>query len=150
MEGTNKMRAELEHALSDINDPNRPAEKMGWFDWMSMDIEEHAERKKREKERSVLDSAATVPPVMLSVPSQSPSTSDHPAPDRTQTLPSITASAEPSSAMGSFGSARTGSEEKTTSPPSASCTLALNVTSSPARKNDPVITNAERVRSATD
>ena len=56
MEGTNKMRAELEHALSDINDPNRPADKMGWFDWMGMDIEEHAERKKREKERSVLDS----------------------------------------------------------------------------------------------
>lgn len=56
MEGTNKMRAELEHALSDINDPNRPADKMGWFDWMSMDIEEHAERKKREKEKSVLDS----------------------------------------------------------------------------------------------
>lgn len=53
MEGTNKMRAELEHALSDINDPNRPADKMGWFDWMSMDIEEHAERK---KEKSVLDS----------------------------------------------------------------------------------------------
>ena len=51
MEGTNKMRAELEHALSDINDPNRPAEKMGWFDWMSMDIEEHAERKKRENAR---------------------------------------------------------------------------------------------------
>ena len=56
MEGTNKMRAELEHALSDIDDPNRPADKMGWFDWMSMDIEEHAERKRREKEKSVLDS----------------------------------------------------------------------------------------------
>ena len=50
------MRAELEHALSDINDPDRPSDKMGWFDWMNMDVEEHAERKKREKEKSVLDS----------------------------------------------------------------------------------------------
>lgn len=56
MEGTNKMRAELEHALSDLNDPDRPAEKVGWFEWMNMDIEEHAERKKKEKEQTVLDS----------------------------------------------------------------------------------------------
>jgi len=56
MEGTNKMRAELEHAFSDINDPNRRVDKIGWFDWMEMDIEEHAERKKREKEKTVLDS----------------------------------------------------------------------------------------------
>lgn len=50
------MRAELTHALSDLNDPNRPTKKIGWFDWMEMDIEEHASRKKREKETSVLDS----------------------------------------------------------------------------------------------
>ena len=56
MEGTNKMRAELHHALQDLNDPDRPTEKIGWFDWMNMDIEEHADRKKREKEQNVLDS----------------------------------------------------------------------------------------------
>ena len=56
MEGTNKLRAELHHALQDLNDPNRRVEKIGWFDWMEMDIEEHAERKKRDKEKSVLDS----------------------------------------------------------------------------------------------
>ena len=56
MEGTTKMRAELEYALSDINNPERPKDKIGWFDWVNMDIEEHAERKKRDKEQSVLDS----------------------------------------------------------------------------------------------
>jgi len=38
MEGTAKMRAELTHSVSDINDPNRPTKKLGWFDWMDMDI----------------------------------------------------------------------------------------------------------------
>lgn len=56
MEGTNKMRAELEYAFSDINNPDRPKEKLGWFDFLSMDIEEHAELKKKEKIQSVLDS----------------------------------------------------------------------------------------------
>ncbi len=56
MEGTAKMRAELTHALLDLDDPNRPSSQIGWFDWMNMDIEEHAARKKREKEKSVLDS----------------------------------------------------------------------------------------------
>jgi cation-transporting ATPase 13A1 len=56
MEGSAKMRAELTHALADIDDPDRPTKKIGWFDWMEMDIEEHAARKKREKEKSVLDS----------------------------------------------------------------------------------------------
>jgi len=56
MEGSAKMRAELTHALSDLDDPDRPTRKMGWFDWMDMDIEEQAARKKREKEQSVLDS----------------------------------------------------------------------------------------------
>ena len=42
MEGSTKMQAELTHALSDIDDPDRPTKKIGWFDWMDMDIEEHA------------------------------------------------------------------------------------------------------------
>ena len=50
------MRAELEYSLGDINDPNRYTKKMGWTDWMDMDIEEQVARKKREKERKVLDS----------------------------------------------------------------------------------------------
>ena len=66
MEGQNKMRAELEHSLGDINDPNRYTKKMGWMDWMDMDMEEHAERKKREKERNVLDSL----PKHMRVPSR--------------------------------------------------------------------------------
>lgn len=56
MEGSAKMRAELTHALSDIDDVARVTRKVGWFDWMEMDIEEHASRKKREKEATVLDS----------------------------------------------------------------------------------------------
>lgn len=60
------MRAELEHSLGDIDDPNRPIRKMGWFDWMNMDIEEQAERKKREKEKTVLDSL----PKKMRVPSR--------------------------------------------------------------------------------
>jgi cation-transporting ATPase 13A1 len=56
MEGTNKMRAQLEYAFSDINNPDRPPEKLSWFDWMNMDIEEHAELKKKEKIQNVLDS----------------------------------------------------------------------------------------------
>lgn len=50
------MRAELEFSLGDINDPDRPANKVGWMDWVDADIEELAERKKREKEKTVLDS----------------------------------------------------------------------------------------------
>eukprot|EP00551_Chaetoceros_affinis_P010542 CAMPEP_0203668656 /NCGR_PEP_ID=MMETSP0090-20130426/5232_1 /ASSEMBLY_ACC=CAM_ASM_001088 /TAXON_ID=426623 /ORGANISM="Chaetoceros affinis, Strain CCMP159" /LENGTH=1630 /DNA_ID=CAMNT_0050533151 /DNA_START=285 /DNA_END=5174 /DNA_ORIENTATION=+ len=57
MEGTTKMRAQLEYALSDINNPDRrQTDKVGWFDFLSMDIEEHAEAKKKSKEQSVLDS----------------------------------------------------------------------------------------------
>ena len=57
MEGTTKMRAELEYALSDINNPDRRKnDKVGWFDFLSMDIEEAAEAKKKAKEQSVLDS----------------------------------------------------------------------------------------------
>jgi len=56
MEGATKLRAELEHSLGDINDPKRRTKKIGWMDWMDMDIEELAAEKKRDKERSVLDS----------------------------------------------------------------------------------------------
>jgi len=56
MEGTTKMRAQLEYALSDINNPERLPDKMGWFDFLSMDIEEAAEAKKRTKEQNVIDS----------------------------------------------------------------------------------------------
>lgn len=66
MEGQTKMRAELEHSLGDINDPNRYTKKMGWFDWADMDIEEAAERKKKDKERNVLDSL----PKHMRVPSR--------------------------------------------------------------------------------
>ena len=50
------MRAELEYAFSDIDNPNRPAEKLSMFDWMNMDIEAHADLKKKEKIQNVLDS----------------------------------------------------------------------------------------------
>ena len=56
MEGANKMRAELEYAFADINDVNRKTDKLGWFDWMNLDIEEAAELKKKEKIQNVLDS----------------------------------------------------------------------------------------------
>lgn len=60
------MRAELEHSLGDINDPNRRTKKIGWTDWMDYDIEELAAEKKRDKERSVLDSL----PKSMRVPSK--------------------------------------------------------------------------------
>jgi hypothetical protein len=66
MEGSTKLRAELEHTFQDINDPNRRTKKIGWFDWMDMDIEELAAEKKRDKEKSVLDSL----PKNMRVPSR--------------------------------------------------------------------------------
>ncbi len=66
MEGSTKLRAELEHSFSDINDPNRRTKKLGWLDWMDMDIEELAAEKKKDKERSVLDSL----PKNMRVPSK--------------------------------------------------------------------------------
>jgi cation-transporting ATPase 13A1 len=66
MEGATKMRAELEHSLGDVNDPNRRIGKMGWFEWMDMDLEEHAAQKKREKEKTVLDAL----PKHMRVPSK--------------------------------------------------------------------------------
>jgi cation-transporting ATPase 13A1 len=66
MEGSTKLRAELEHTFQDINDPNRRTKKIGWFDWMDMDIEELAEEKKRDKYQSVLDSL----PKNMRVPSR--------------------------------------------------------------------------------
>jgi len=66
MEGTTKLRAELEHTFGDINNPNRRTEKLGWFAWMDMDIEELAAEKKRDKIKSVLDSL----PKNMRVPSR--------------------------------------------------------------------------------
>jgi manganese-transporting P-type ATPase len=56
MQGTTRYKAELEHALYDINDPHRRTKKIGWTDWMEYDIEELAAEKKRDLERNVLDS----------------------------------------------------------------------------------------------
>jgi cation-transporting ATPase 13A1 len=66
MEGQAKMRAELEYSLGDINDPNRRTKKLGWMDWMEMDIDEHVAQKRREREQSVLDSL----PKHMRVPSK--------------------------------------------------------------------------------
>lgn len=66
MEGSTKLRAELEHSFADINNPNRRTKKLGWLDWMDMDIEELAAEKKKDKEKSVLDSL----PKNMRVPSR--------------------------------------------------------------------------------
>ena len=66
MEGSTKLRAELEHTFQDLNDPNRRTKKLGWFAWMDMDIEELAAEKKRDREKSVLDSL----PKSMRVPSR--------------------------------------------------------------------------------
>lgn len=56
MEGTAQMRAELKHAIVDLHDSDRRSSgKVGWFDWMNMDIEEHAELKRKERLKNVLD-----------------------------------------------------------------------------------------------
>jgi manganese-transporting P-type ATPase len=56
MVGMTRYRAEFEHAYQDINNPDRRTKKIGYFDWMNMDIEQLAEEKKKDKQRSVLDS----------------------------------------------------------------------------------------------
>jgi cation-transporting ATPase 13A1 len=57
MEGTAQMRAELKHAMVDLHDDDRRVtDKVGWFDWMNLDIEEHAELKRKERLKNVLDS----------------------------------------------------------------------------------------------
>ena len=66
MQGATKLRAELEHSFQDLNDPNRRTDKIGYLDWMDMDIEELAAEKKRDKERSVLDAL----PKSMRVPNQ--------------------------------------------------------------------------------
>lgn len=66
MEGSTRYRAELEHQFRDIDDEKRRVKKIGWFDWMDYDIEELAAEKKRDKERSVLDSL----PKSMRVPSR--------------------------------------------------------------------------------
>lgn len=51
------MRAELKHAMVDLHDDDRRVtDKVGWFDWMNLDIEEHAELKRKERLKNVLDS----------------------------------------------------------------------------------------------
>lgn len=64
MEGATRYRAELERATQDLNDANRRTKKIGWFDWMDMDIEELVEEKKRDRQKNVLDSL----PVSMRVP----------------------------------------------------------------------------------
>ena len=66
MEGSTKLRAQMDHSFKDINDPNRRTKKIGWFDWMDMDIEELAAEKKKDKEKSVLDAL----PKNMRVPSK--------------------------------------------------------------------------------
>ena len=56
MIGTTKYRAELEYNTRDLNDPTRRIRKLGYMDWMDMDIETLAEEKRKDKQRSVLDS----------------------------------------------------------------------------------------------
>jgi manganese-transporting P-type ATPase len=56
MVGMTRYRAEFEHVYQDINNPDRRTKKIGYFDWMNMDIEQLAEEKKKDKQRSVLDS----------------------------------------------------------------------------------------------
>ena len=66
MEGATRLKAEMEHSFADINDPNRRVKKIGWFDWMDMEIEELAAEKKKDKEKNVLDSL----PKNMRVPSR--------------------------------------------------------------------------------
>ena len=56
MQGSTIHRAELEHSLGDINDPNRRSKKIGWTDWVDMDMEELVEEKKKDAQQSVMDS----------------------------------------------------------------------------------------------
>lgn len=56
MQGSTRFRAELEHRVAQLNDPNRRADKIGWTDWINLDVEELVEEKKRDKEKNVLDS----------------------------------------------------------------------------------------------
>ena len=66
MEGATKLRAWLEYLFANINNPNRQTKKIGWLNWMDMDIEELAAEKKKDKEKSVLDSL----PKNMRVPSR--------------------------------------------------------------------------------
>jgi hypothetical protein len=54
MEGTAQTRAELKHAMVDLHDDDRRVtDKVGWFDWMNLDIEEHAELERKERLKNV-------------------------------------------------------------------------------------------------
>jgi virulence-associated protein VapD len=56
MQGSTRYRAELEHAMREVNNAQRRTKKIGWFDWMDMDIEALAEEKRKDLQKSVLDS----------------------------------------------------------------------------------------------
>lgn len=56
LEGETRYRAEFKHSFGDLDNADRRVEKLGWFAWMDMDIEELAAEKKRDKEKNVLDS----------------------------------------------------------------------------------------------
>jgi manganese-transporting P-type ATPase len=66
MVGVTRYRAEFEHAFQDVNNAERRTKKIGYFDWVDMDIEQLAEEKKKDKHRSVLDSL----PKSMRVPSK--------------------------------------------------------------------------------
>jgi hypothetical protein len=69
MEGTTVLRAEMERAYADLNDVNRRVKKIGWFDGIhntDLTIEEMAAEKRKDREKSVLDSL----PKHLRVPSK--------------------------------------------------------------------------------
>ena len=56
MEGSTKLRAQLEYSMQDIDNPHRRTQKVGFFDWADMEIEELVEAKKQDKIQTVLDS----------------------------------------------------------------------------------------------
>jgi cation-transporting ATPase 13A1 len=56
MQGSTAYRAELEHSLGDVNDPNRRTKKIGWTDWMDYDMEQLVEEKRKDAQQTVLDS----------------------------------------------------------------------------------------------
>lgn len=56
MEGQTRFKAELQHQLKDLNDPNRRTQKLSWTAWMDYDVEQLVQEKKKDKQKNVLDS----------------------------------------------------------------------------------------------
>lgn len=56
MEGNTRLRAEFTHYFKEINAADRRIQKIGWNDWKHMDIEELVQEKKKDREKTVLDS----------------------------------------------------------------------------------------------